>query len=242
MCNYQLIQKIRSQRMPGIMTYSSNSILKTDLLRFFAFIFSAVLVMEAAYGDEKFEFKKNDVVAIYGNGLADRMQHDPWVETVLQSQLKGKNVSFRNMSFSGDMVNQKPRSKGFTNDEEYLQLVGPDVVFVFYGYNESFAGSAGADAYRKELVKFVNRYKQLRKAAGKSVRFVLFSPIAAQNTGDPLLSDGVDLNKNLAALPKPLNRRRPTLRLRLSICTLQPSGCFKRVLTATRLMEYISMR
>ena len=120
------------------------------------------------------EFKKNDVVAIYGNGLADRMQHDPWVETVLQSQLKGKNVSFRNMSFSGDMVNQNPRSKGFTNDEEYLQLVGPDVVFVFYGYNESFAGSAGADAYRKELVKFVNRYKQLRKAAGKSVRFVLF--------------------------------------------------------------------
>ncbi|MCP4775626.1 MAG: hypothetical protein GY880_15450, partial [Planctomycetaceae bacterium] len=32
-----------------------------------------------------------------------------------------------------------------------------------------------------------------------SVRFVLFSPIAAQNTGDPLLSDGVALNKNLAA-------------------------------------------
>jgi len=97
------------------------------------------------------------------------------------------------------MVNQKPRSKGFTNDEEYLQLVGPDVVFVFYGYNESFAGSEGAEAYQKELVKFVNRYKKLRKAAGKSVRFVLFSPIAAQNTGDPLLSDGVALNKNLAA-------------------------------------------
>ena len=38
--------------------------------------------------------------------------------------LKGKNVSFRNMSFSGDMVNQRPRSKGFTNDEEYLQHVG----------------------------------------------------------------------------------------------------------------------
>ena len=54
-------------------------------------------------------------------------------------------------------------------------------------------------AYQKELVKFVNRYKKLRKAAGKSVRFVLFSPIAAQNTGDPLLSDGVALNKNLAA-------------------------------------------
>ena len=181
------------------MTHFSKSILKTHFLRCLILVFPALVAIETARCDETFEFKKDDVVAVYGNGLADRMQHDPWVETVLQSQLKGKNVSFRNMSFSGDMVNRKPRSKGFTNDEEYLQLVGPDVVFVFYGYNESFAGPGGVDGYRNELVKFVNRYKQLRKKAGKSVRFVLFSPIAAQNTGDPLLSDGVDLNKNLAA-------------------------------------------
>ena len=100
---------------------------------------------------QRFEFQKDDVVAIYGNGLADRMQHAPWVETVLQSQLKGLNVSFRNMSFSGDMVNRRPRNKGFTNDEEYLQHVAPSVIFVMYGYNESFAGPDGADAYEQEL-------------------------------------------------------------------------------------------
>ena len=61
----------------------------------------SILFAQAA---KPFAFKKNDVVAIYGNGLADRMQHDPWVETVLQSQLKGLDVSFRNMSFSGDIV------------------------------------------------------------------------------------------------------------------------------------------
>ena len=72
----------------------------------------------AARAAEPFGFKPNDVVAVYGNGLADRMQHAPWVETVLQSQLKGMNVSFRNMSFSGDMVNKRPRNKGFTNDAE----------------------------------------------------------------------------------------------------------------------------
>ena len=49
------------------------------------------LLMSADASAQKFEFQKNDVVAIYGNGLADRMQHSPWVETVLQSQLKGKN-------------------------------------------------------------------------------------------------------------------------------------------------------
>lgn len=31
-----------------------------------------------------FAFQQGDVVAVYGNGLADRMQHSPWVETVLQ--------------------------------------------------------------------------------------------------------------------------------------------------------------
>lgn len=151
-----------------------------------------------AAAGETFEFKPNDVVAIYGNGLADRMQHDPWVETVLQSQLKGKNVSFRNMSFSGDMVNKKPRNKGFTNDDEYLQHVGPDVVLSFYGYNESFAGPEGADAYRAELVKLVERYRELRREKGKDLRFVLFSPIAYQNIGDPNLPEGTELNASLA--------------------------------------------
>lgn len=158
------------------------------------------LATTALASAEEFAFKPNDVVAIYGNGLADRMQHDPWVETVLQHHLKGQNVSFRNMSFSGDMVNKRPRSKGFTNDAEYLQHVAPDVVFMMYGYNESFAGPEAADAYRKELVAVVERYKALRSEKGKDLRCVLFSPIAYQNLGDPNLPDGTELNKNLAAI------------------------------------------
>jgi len=157
-------------------------------------IFSAKSVNAAP-----FEFEQNDVVAIYGNGLADRMQHDPWVEAVFQSQLKGKNVSFRNMGFSGDMVNKRPRNKGFTNDDEYLQHVAPTVVFIMYGYNESFAGIDGADAYKGELVKLVERYRALRKSKGKDVRFVLFSPIAFENTGDKNLPVGTQINANLAS-------------------------------------------
>ena len=161
--------------------------------------FAVALTAQSATAEESFGFKPDDVVAIYGNGLADRMQHDPWLETVLQSQLKGMNVSFRNMSFSGDMVNKRPRNKGFTNDAEYLKHVNPDVVFTFYGYNESFAGPEGADAHRAELVKLVQRYTELQKKNGKEVRFVLFSPIAYQNLGDRNLPEGRKLNANLAA-------------------------------------------
>jgi len=145
------------------------------------------------------EFRENDVVALVGNGLADRMQHSPWVESLLQRELRGKKVRFRNMSFAGDMVNKRPRSKGFTKDEDYLDLVGPDIVFVFYGYNESFAGAGGADKYSAELVQFVQRYRKRPAAKGKKLRFVLFSPIAFEDTGDPNLPKGIEQNANLAA-------------------------------------------
>lgn len=159
-----------------------------------------------AQQSEPFTFQRDDVVAIYGNGLADRMQHDPWVESVLQYHLQGLNVSFRNMSFSGDMVNRRPRNKGFTNDTEYLQHVGPDVVFIFYGYNESFAGPANAGKYQEELVKLVEKYRGLRKEAGVDARFVLFSPIAFENTGDPNLPQGTRQNTNLAAYTQATRR------------------------------------
>jgi len=165
-----------------------------------------LLAFQPASAAEPFSFKNNDVVAIYGNGLADRMQHAPWVEAVLQSRLKGMNVRFRNMSFSGDMVNRRPRNQGFTNDVEYLQHVAPDVVFIMYGYNESFAGPEGADAYQGELVKLVDSYRALRKEKGVDARFVLFSPIAYEETGNPNLPDGIQLNANLAAFTQATRR------------------------------------
>ncbi|MCA9190633.1 MAG: c-type cytochrome [Planctomycetales bacterium] len=175
-------------------------------------VLSLSLLLSGSFGvsttcaADPFEFRPNDVVAVFGNGLADRMQHDPWVETVLQSHLRDLNVSFRNMSFSGDMVNKRPRNQGFTNDEEYLQFVAPSVVFVMYGYNESFDGPAGADAYEVELVKLVARYRALRREQGVDARFVLFSPIAYESTGDPNLPDGIQLNANLAAYTEATRR------------------------------------
>ena len=161
-------------------------------------------VFLAAFGSsseaqEDFSFQDKDVVAIIGNGLADRMQHSPWVESVLQNELKNKQVRFRNMSVSGDVVNKRPRSKGFTNDIAYLNHVAPDAVFVFYGYNESFQGADAASTYTRELVNLVQRYRAEREKTGDVPRFVLFSPIAVENTGDSNLPDGTQRNNNLPA-------------------------------------------
>jgi putative heme-binding domain-containing protein len=166
----------------------------------------SVLLAQAPKGPVPFAFKKGDVVSLYGNGLADRMQHKPWVETVLQSQLKGLNVSFRNMSFSGDVDNRRPRNRGFTSDANYLNHVGPSAIFTFFGYNESFKGPSGANAYQAGLSSMVKKYREWSKAKGKAPRFVLFSPIAFENTGDPNLPNGIRQNGNLAAYTEATRR------------------------------------
>ncbi len=146
-----------------------------------------------------FAFQQNDVVAILGNGLPDRMQHDGWMETLLQSALQDKQVRFRNMSASGDRPDSFPRSKGATTMTAYLQHVKADVVFAFFGYNESFDGVAKASNHQRKLVAFVEKTRG-SKANGKSFpRIVLFSPIAHEHTHNPNVPDGRAHNVQLEA-------------------------------------------
>ncbi len=151
----------------------------------------------AGYRDPlPFAFQKGDVVAILGNGLADRMQHDGWLETVLSSRLVDQQVRFRNMSTSGDRPNNYPRSSGQISMTAYLQLVKPTVVFAFFGYNESF--DAKPDDYKKQLLDFVQRTRGARPNGTSFPRIVLFSPIAYENTRNPNLPDGRAYNVRLA--------------------------------------------
>ena len=146
-----------------------------------------------------FKFAKGDVVAILGNGLPDRMQHDGWLETLFQSELQGKEVRFRNLSTSGDRPNSFPRSKGSATVTEVLRHVKADVVFAFFGYNESFEGVKKAGEYQKTLMEFVKKTRG-SKANGKSFpRIVLFSPIAHEDTGNKNVPDGKAHNVQLAA-------------------------------------------
>ncbi len=153
----------------------------------------------AADAPAPFKFEKGDVVAILGDGLADRMQHDGWTETLLQSELKGQDVRFRNMSASGDRPDSYPRSSGATSMNDYLKHVKADVVFAFFGYNDSYDGVAKVDAYHKKLVAFVRNLQTLKPNGTSAPRIVLFSPIAHENTHNPNLPDGKAHNAQLEA-------------------------------------------
>ncbi len=147
-----------------------------------------------------FAFQERDVVAILGNGLADRMQHDGWLETLLQPQLVGKQVRFRNMSASGDRANHYPRSSGQMSMTAYLRQVKPTVVFAFFGYNESFDTKPAA--YKQQLLDFVKRTRGAKPNGKDFPRIVLFSPIAHEDTHNPNVPDGRAHNVRLAALTR----------------------------------------
>ena len=71
-----------------------------------------------------------------------------------------------------------------------------DVIFAFFGFNESFAGRRGLDKFKGELDKWI-KDTQGKKYSDKAPRIVLFSPIAVENLKNPDLPDGTDLNKQI---------------------------------------------
>jgi hypothetical protein len=60
--------------------------------------------------------------------------------------------------------------------------VKPDVVFAFFGYNESFENKP-AD-FKKQLIEFVKKTRGTKPNGKSFPRIVLFSPIAHEDTGN----------------------------------------------------------
>ncbi len=143
------------------------------------------------------ELRQGDHICLVGNTLADRMQHDGWLETYLHSRFPKHDLVFRNLGFSGDEVTLRLRSANFGSPDHWLGFTKADVIFAFFGYNESFAGAAGLDKFKKDLDDFVKKTRA-QKYNGKSApRLVLFSPIAHENVRDRNLPDGGENNMRL---------------------------------------------
>ena len=142
--------------------------------------------------------EKGDHVSIIGNTTADRMQHAGWLETLLHSRFPQHQLVVRNLGFAADELTIRLRSANFGSPDQWLAKNQTDVIFAFFGYNESFAGEAGLPKFRKDLESFL-RNTLGQKYSGKSApRIVLFSPIAHENLKDPNLPDGSENNRRLA--------------------------------------------
>ena len=167
------------------------------------------------------ELKKGDHICVIGNTLADRMQHDGWLETYLQARFPKHELVVRELGFSGDEITTRIRSQWFGTPDEWLAGKGAvppgklvsrigvrenrfeltetkaDVIFAFFGYNESWAGEAGLPKFKADLEAFI-KHTLSQKYNGKSApKVVLFSPNAFEDHKSPNLPDGTEINKRL---------------------------------------------
>ncbi len=160
--------------------------------------FCAVLVCAwSANAADKLDLKKGDHIAIIGNTLADRMQHSGYFEAMTEQKFPQHELVFRNLAFSADEVALRPRSADFGTPDEWLTKVQADVVFAFFGFNESFKGEAGLAKFRDDLTKFITQTRAANYSGEGAPRLVLFSPIAAEKHSDPNFPDPAPINQQV---------------------------------------------
>ncbi|GMV91083.1 MAG: hypothetical protein AMXMBFR82_08610 [Candidatus Hydrogenedentota bacterium] len=155
---------------------------------------SVILVLAAGMvpAFAQFEFEPKDHVVFIGNALPDRMQHEGWLEAYLQSANPGKHLVIRNMGFTGDEVADRPREEGFPSVDEWLTLAKTNVLFAFFGYNESF--NHDPETFKVELSAFIDEMRSKQYDGESAPRLVLFSPIAHEDLDSPNLPDGSENN------------------------------------------------
>src|SRR6187549_2067372 len=151
---------------------------------------------------DPFLLHAGDHICIIGNTLAERMQYDGWLDTLLHARFPKHDLVIRNLGFSGDEITTRLRSKNFGSPDEWLSARGAtvggyeenrlagantraDVIFAFFGYNESYGGQEGLATFKQQLANWID-HTLTQKYNGKSApRLVLFSPIAHEDLHSP---------------------------------------------------------
>lgn len=144
---------------------------------------------------EPFALKDGDRVVWLGGTFIEREQSYSRFEEFLQLVNRKPNLVFRNLAWSGDTVWGEaraafdPPAKGYERLIALTKEANPTVIVLAYGSNESFAGEAGLDAFRKQYEKLMG------DLASTNARFILLTPIPFEN--GPGMGDVAAKNKKL---------------------------------------------
>jgi lysophospholipase L1-like esterase len=140
----------------------------------------------AALNKEPLKLGDGDRVVFVGNTLFEREQRYGWWELALTTASLGKQISFRNLGWSGDTVFGDARAgfgtpaDGFKHLVEHTLSLKPTVIFLAYGTNESFAGPEGLPRFTKGLDTLLDKIEPTK------TRIILLSPLRQGDMGPPL--------------------------------------------------------
>jgi lysophospholipase L1-like esterase len=144
-----------------------------------------------------FELRDGDRVAFVGNTFFEREQAHSYLETLLATHWPDRNVTFRNLAWSGDTVFGHARAGFETHEQGFERLLKvardakPTVLFISYGMSESFEGEKGLTPFRQGLDRLLDKLGEL-----KVRETVLVSPIRHEDLGRPF-PDPSQHNKHL---------------------------------------------
>jgi lysophospholipase L1-like esterase len=136
--------------------------------------------------DKNFELPENPRVAFIGNTFVERDAEHGYFETRLLLAFADKEIVFRNLGWSGDTVRGEARAgfgqpiDGFNRLAKHVADLKPNLIFLNYGVNESWAGAAGLPAFDADLAKLLDTLTK------DGAQVVLFSITAQENLGPPL--------------------------------------------------------
>ncbi|WP_197444144.1 SGNH/GDSL hydrolase family protein [Maioricimonas rarisocia] len=151
---------------------------------------SSTLPADLSAADAPLELRDGDRVVLLGGTLIEREQRFGFWETALTRAWPDRDVTFRNLGWSGDTVWSEsrgifdPPAKGYERMLEHVARLKPTVIIVGYGNAEAFAGADGLD-------RFIAQYgKLLDDLSGTGARFALLGPLPPQRLGSEHPGDG----------------------------------------------------
>src|SRR5690625_1104980 len=124
-----------------------------------------------------FELQHGDRVVLLGNSLIQNDIEYGYIEYALTTRWPQKDITFRNLGWTGDTVHGEARSYYTSPPDSYdlliqqLQEAEPTVVFIGYGTNESYGGAEGLSEFKKGMQTLLDEIKKMGAEA------VLLSPI-----------------------------------------------------------------
>jgi len=129
-------------------------------------------VSESKSSQGPLAFGPNEKVIFLGNAFFENAIANGEIETTFSLCFPKKNITFRNIGWSGDNVYAHSRTRArdgqrFGSPEEGFEILTdqiadlkPDKIFIAYGFNESFDDASGIDAYGKGLNRLLAMLSQ----------------------------------------------------------------------------------
>ncbi|MGM9510224.1 SGNH/GDSL hydrolase family protein [Larkinella sp. GY13] len=132
-----------------------------------------------------FELKNGDRVVFLGNSLFEDDMQFGYLELALTTRFPDRDVTFRNLGWTGDNVFGVARSTitnpptGYDLLMEHLTKAKPTLVFLGFGGIEAQDGEAGLPVFRDGLAKLIDKIDQL------GAKTILLSPIPILSADTP---------------------------------------------------------